>query len=50
MPRNLGFSVKFVGVGGREEAVPIARDSVGGEVGRRDKSDFLASKGCSKMY
>jgi hypothetical protein len=50
MPRNCGFSIKVSEVGGMEEAVPIARDWVGGEVGRRERIDLPASRGCSKTY
>jgi hypothetical protein len=42
---NWGLDVKFCGVTGREEAVPIASWGVGGFVGRSERSDFVGSKG-----
>jgi len=33
--RNLGFSLKVEGVGGRVVVVPMERERVGGSVGRR---------------
>lgn len=42
--------MKLAGVGGRADDVPIAREGVGGEVGRRERRHLLASSGCSKTY
>lgn len=42
--------MKVSDVGGRDETVPRASDCVGGDVGRRERIDLVASKGCSKTY
>lgn len=42
---NWGFDVKFWGVTGVEVAVPMASCGVGGVVGRRERRDFVGSKG-----
>ena len=42
---NSGFEVKFCGVTGSEEAVPMDSWGVGGFVGRRERRDFVGSIG-----
>lgn len=37
MGRNFGFSVKDAGVGGSFVVDPMARDGVGGSVGRKER-------------
>ena len=50
MARKLGLEVKFRGVTGRASAVPMARDTVGGLVARRDSSFLVGSMGCVWRY
>jgi len=47
---NLGFSRVEEDVGGMEVVVPIARDGVGGEVGRRLKILLCEELGSGKTY
>jgi hypothetical protein len=50
MPRNCLFSVKLLGVGGSDVAVPMAREGLGGVVERSERMDLLGSTGWSKTY
>ncbi len=50
MPKNFGFSVRESGVGGILVVVPIAREGVGGWVGRRVRICDWGLVGEGKTY
>jgi len=52
MRRKVGFSVRESGVGGRVVVVPMAREGVGGWVGRRVRmwEEWERERGSGKMY
>ena len=49
MLKNSGFSTKSSGLGGICVVVPIAREGMGGELGRRERS-LEREEGWSWMY
>lgn len=50
MGRKAGFGVKDVGVGGIWVVIPIAREKVGGEVGRRVRICLEGERGSWWVY